>query len=76
MCGASVGEIVEDYMHSYENYYHVEYHSDRWFRIANSNIIKTSGDGVIILDRNGNRYGIESISALDDASRRRIYQYM
>lgn len=43
---------------------------------ANSNIIKTSGDGVIILDRNGNRYGIESISALDDASRRRIYQYM
>ena len=41
VCGASVGEIVEDYMHSYENYYHVEYHSDRWFSIANSNIIKT-----------------------------------
>ncbi len=41
VCGASVGEIVEDYMRSYENYYHVEYHSDRWFSIANSNIIKT-----------------------------------
>ena len=28
-------------MLSYENYYHVEHHSDRWFSIANSNIIKT-----------------------------------
>ena len=28
-------------MLSFENYYHVEYHSDRWTRIAQSNIIKT-----------------------------------
>ena len=41
LCGADLGEIVEDYMLSFENYYHVEYHSDRWTRIAQSNIIKT-----------------------------------
>ena len=39
--GAEAEEIVEDYMLSYENYYHVEHHSDRWYSIANSNIIKT-----------------------------------
>ncbi|MGE9970459.1 alpha/beta fold hydrolase [Candidatus Pseudoscillospira sp. SGI.172] len=39
--GGSADQIVEDYMLSYENYYHVEHHSDRWYRIANSNIIKT-----------------------------------
>ena len=39
--GAEAEEIVEDYMLSYENYYHVEHHSDRWYSIDNSNIIKT-----------------------------------
>lgn len=41
LCGAGLDEIVEDYMRSYENYYHVENHSDRWTRIAQSNIIKS-----------------------------------
>ena len=40
LMGADLGEIVEDYMLSFENYYHVEYHSEQWTRIAQSNIIK------------------------------------
>lgn len=37
--GADLDEIVDDYMVSFENYYGVEYHSDRWTRIAQSNVI-------------------------------------
>jgi len=39
--GAQLDEVVDDYMKSYENYYHVEYRSERWQRIAGSNIYKT-----------------------------------
>lgn len=41
LCGADWGHVVNDYMLTYENYYHVENGSDRWNRIADSNIIKT-----------------------------------
>ena len=37
--GASQEEIVNDYMLSFENYYGVEHGSDRWNRIARSNVI-------------------------------------
>lgn len=39
LMGGEVDEIVDDYMLSYENYYHVEHDSDRWDRIAKSNVI-------------------------------------
>lgn len=39
--GAGWSDVVNDYMLTYENYYHVENGSDRWNRIADSNIIKT-----------------------------------
>ncbi len=39
LMGGTVREITEDYMLSYENYYHVEKDSDRWNRIAQSNVV-------------------------------------
>ena len=39
--GASLDEIVADYMTSYVNYYHVEAGSERYNRIAESNILST-----------------------------------
>jgi len=39
LMGGKMDEIVDDYMLSYENYYHVEKDSDRWTRIADSNVI-------------------------------------
>jgi len=39
LMGGKADEIVDDYMLSYENYYHVEHDSDRWNRIAGSNVI-------------------------------------
>ncbi len=39
LMGGKLDEIVDDYMLSYENYYHVEHDSDRWNRIAQSNVI-------------------------------------
>ncbi len=39
LMGGELDEIVDDYMLSYENYYHVEHDSDRWNRIAQSNVI-------------------------------------
>ncbi len=39
LMGGKVQEITEDYMLSYENYYHVEKDSDRWVRIAQSNVV-------------------------------------
>ena len=39
LMGADLDEIVDDYMLTYENYYHVEHDSDRWNRIAQSNVI-------------------------------------
>ena len=40
LMGASVEEITEDYMLSFENYYHVEKGSEQWSKIAESNIEK------------------------------------
>lgn len=40
LMGASVEEITEDYMLSFENYYHVEKGSEQWTKIAQSNIEK------------------------------------
>ena len=39
LMGGKADEIVDDYMLSYENYYGVEHDSDRWNRIATSNVI-------------------------------------
>ena len=39
LMGASLDEIVADYMTSYENYYHVEKGSEQYDRIAESNIM-------------------------------------
>ena len=39
LMGASLDEIVADYMTSYENYYHVEEGSEQYDRIAESNIM-------------------------------------
>lgn len=39
LMGGTAREITEDYMLSYENYYHVEKGSDRWNRIAQSNVV-------------------------------------
>ena len=39
LMGASLDEVVEDYMVTYENYYHVEKDSDQYDKIAESNII-------------------------------------
>ena len=39
LMGGKKDEIVNDYMLSFENYYGVEHGSDRWTRIAQSNII-------------------------------------
>ncbi|MCI2105598.1 MAG: SAM-dependent chlorinase/fluorinase [Intestinimonas sp.] len=41
LMGAGLDEIENDYMLSYENYYHVTYHSDQWYRIRSSNIVET-----------------------------------
>ena len=41
LMGASLDEIVADYMTSYVNYYHVEAGSERYNRIAESNILST-----------------------------------
>ena len=38
--GASFDEVVEDYMKSYENYYHVAKDSEQWIAVKNSNIVK------------------------------------
>ncbi|MCI8651578.1 MAG: alpha/beta fold hydrolase [Oscillospiraceae bacterium] len=40
LMGAGVEEITEDYMLSFENYYHVEKGSEQWTKIAESNIEK------------------------------------
>jgi len=39
LMGGKADEIVDDYMLSYENYYGVEHESDRWNRIATSNVV-------------------------------------
>ena len=39
LAGSSFDEIVEDYMVTYENYYHVEKNSEQYDKIAQSNII-------------------------------------
>lgn len=41
LCGASVKEITEDYMLSFENYYFVKKGSEQWDYIAQSNIEKS-----------------------------------
>ena len=41
LMGATVTEIVDDYMLTYENYYHVVHDSEQWEAIANSNIRAT-----------------------------------
>lgn len=41
LCGASVKEITEDYMLSFENYYFVKKNSEQWQYIAESNIEKS-----------------------------------
>lgn len=41
LMGATLDEIVGDYMVTYENYYHVEKGSEQWEAIANSNIRAT-----------------------------------
>ena len=41
LMGATVDEIVDDYMLTYENYYHVVHDSEQWEAIANSNIRAT-----------------------------------
>ena len=38
--GATFDEIVNDYMKSYENYYHVEKNSEQWNAVRDSNIVK------------------------------------
>lgn len=39
LMGASMDEIVEDYMTTYENYYHVEKGSEQYYKIAKANIV-------------------------------------
>lgn len=41
LMGASLDEVVQDYMTTYENYYHVEKGSEQYNSIANSNIISS-----------------------------------
>ena len=38
--GATYDEIVDDYMKSYENYYHLEKGSEQWNAVRDSNIVK------------------------------------
>lgn len=44
LVGATVQEIKEDYMLSYVNYYAIEYGSELYEKIAESNILATLGD--------------------------------
>ena len=39
--GATIDEVVEDYMETYMNYYGVEEGSEKYEAVVNSNIIKT-----------------------------------
>ena len=50
LMGASADEVVEDYMVTYQNYYGVEFGSEKYNAIAESNIIKTLQDSFEIRD--------------------------
>ena len=50
LMGASADEVVEDYMVTYQNYYGVEFGSEKYNAIAESNIIKTLQDSFEIQD--------------------------
>lgn len=41
LTGASWGEVLEDYMETYRNYYGIEKNSEKYNAIAESNIVKT-----------------------------------
>ena len=56
--GASVEEVVEDYMQTYVNYYGVEVGSDKYNAIASSNIVKTLQ----------NAFGVTDLAAADLAA--------
>ena len=51
LCGASYDEIVDDYMLSYENFYHIEKGSDQWIHIAEGAIIPSLSKMTGINDR-------------------------
>ena len=63
LMGASADEVVADYMTTYENYYGVQKGSERYDRIAQSNICKTLAAV----------FGIEDIAAADLAHEAQAY---
>ncbi len=63
LMGASLDEVVADYMTTYENYYHVEKGSTKYNKIAESNI-KTSLKTVMAgLDKSADLTGIDLAAA-------------
>lgn len=58
LMGASMDEIVKDYMVTYENYYHVERGSAQYKKIADANIVSSMTTVVFGMDKGSNISGV------------------
>lgn len=65
LLGASVQEIKEDYMLSYINYYGVEYGSEQYEKIADSNILATLRD-LAGLPKGASLEGVNLVQAAEE----------
>ncbi len=65
LSGASMDEIVADYMKSFENYYHVENGSEQYLAIAKSNIITSMTTTVCGLEKGSDLNGVDLVAATE-----------
>ncbi len=63
--GASIDEIVEDYMLSFENYYNVERGSEQYKAIADSNIVNSMTTIVCGLEKGADLSGVDLAAATE-----------
>ena len=65
LMGASLDEVVNDYMTTYENYYHIEKDSSKWSKIAYSNIKLTLKTVVAGLDKDADLSKVDLAKAAE-----------
>jgi len=70
LMGASIDEIVEDYMTTYENYYKVEKGSEKYNAIAESNIITSMTTVVAKLEKGADISKVDFAKAAEDYLKR------
>lgn len=66
LMGASLDEVVADYMNTYENYYHIEKGSEQYTSIANSNIISSLTTVVCGLAKGSDISGVDLAQAAEN----------